>query len=546
MYTFSHITGLNTPEGVYNYLNKQNKENPTNLEEQAISLVGEKVYKTLIKGYTEKMWGKDCKELSKDIIKRLPIRYSFDNNYFDDKHQGVPVNGYTNLIEDMIGKNKSNNIELLLNTDFLFNKEDWLNVADNIIYCGAVDELLGYELGKLQWRGLRWENKVYTYNGHNGQGCALMNYTDRNVPYTRSIDHIQIAENKRYGNTILTYEYPAGSSEKYEKCYPAGSDSLYFNYVNLLSEKYPQIILGGRIGLYKYLDMDDTVKAAINYCKGLKKEKTVTKKNDFFNIWVIGTKEGSVGKLPNIYYREFITCSIPEKENINPLNRFLSEFVCMWYVWKNGLYSKYVGFCHYNRIIQYDTIMMDKLDMSIQYYHIHTKKIEFSKTVDYPFIERYSPIYPRMVTEDEVEYLHKQTVISQEKLYEYCDKGIFYNREIFTCRWEVFCELMRFVNGYVDFISNKYNLKNYSDWKNHISKNIIPFYREKGMEFVMNKQDYNPMILWQKRIEYLRIFSQDEGVGRKCNCWRVYSYIIEELVSIFIGTHNNIAKILRN
>lgn len=273
--------------------------------------------------------------------------------------------------------------------------------------------------------------------------------------------------------------------------------------------------------------------------------------NDKINIWVVGTKDGDVKELKNDCYKEFITTHTPELPNINPLNRFLSEFVAMWYVWKNNIYSQYVGFCHYRRLIKLQDIRLDKLDGKIQYFYKQTWNKDFLKRTffgndEYPFISRRTGQgMPEHISTDVIEYLKSQTIIPQNILKEYCnptDKFYYYNREIFFCEWDIFCDLMKFINGYVDFIANKYNLTSFEKWREHISKNVISFYKKLGYKFLVGKNPYSYHLLFQKATNWLKIFQPDEGISSLCNNWRVYSYEIEDLISIYIGTHDRICS----
>lgn len=243
---------------------------PASLESQAIGMVGVTVFETLIKGYTEKQWGKTCRELSPSIINRLPVRYHFDNNYFNDAYQGIPKQGYTSLVSNIL-----ENVPILLNTNFLDNIDYWVSQSKNIIYCGAPDELLNYVFGPLEWRSLRFDEQEIDKN--NFQGTAIMNFTDRNIPYTRIIEHKWFTPwrfNGTYNtnNTIITYEYPETweiGKEKYYSINNSKTDDLYNKYVDAIKIKFPNIILGGRLGLYKYLDMDDTIELAMDFVKSI-------------------------------------------------------------------------------------------------------------------------------------------------------------------------------------------------------------------------------------------------------------------------------------
>ena len=189
MTTFYEMFGVNSPQEAFDIIEKEIEESglkdkePKNLEEQAIKLVGKTIYETLIKGYTEKQWNCDCKDLSSEIIKRLPLRYYFNNSYFNDTFQAIPKYGYTEFVKNVI-----NGIPLLLNTEFKY--EEWEDKAKSIIYCGAIDELLGYELGELQWRSLTFEDRIFEYNGHNGQGTPILNLVSKYEKGTRIVEHM--------------------------------------------------------------------------------------------------------------------------------------------------------------------------------------------------------------------------------------------------------------------------------------------------------------------------------------------------------------------
>lgn len=241
---------------------------PSNLEEQAISLVGEDIYKLLIKGYTEKQWGRDCTELSADIIKRLPLRFIFDNNYFNDRYQGIPIGGYTKMIEKML-----DGVDVRLNTDYFGHKEELDSICDTIIYTGTIDEFFNYEYGKLEYRTLRFETEKIECTNY--QGNAVVNYTEREIPYTRIIEHKHFEnQNPELLNnpvTIVTKEYPATWKPGDEPYYAVNNDrnsTLYKKYAEK-AESLKKVIFGGRLGMYKYFDMDDTIAAAWNLCKKL-------------------------------------------------------------------------------------------------------------------------------------------------------------------------------------------------------------------------------------------------------------------------------------
>ena len=232
---------------------------PKNLREQAISLVGEDIYEKLIKGYTEKQWGRPCRELPPFIIKRLPVRFTFDNNYFDHPYQGIPIEGYTKMIQSMLS-----GIDVKLNTDYLSQKEEFRRIADKVIYTGPIDEYFAYREGTLQYRRLRFETEVLDMPNY--QGVAGMNYTDNEHPYTRIIEHKHFLFGK--GNaekTVITKEYSAEWKPGDEPYYPvndAKNAAIYEKY-EALSKKEKDVFFGGRLGLYRYMDMDQVIQQAL-------------------------------------------------------------------------------------------------------------------------------------------------------------------------------------------------------------------------------------------------------------------------------------------
>lgn len=261
MNTFSKMWGVVTPAEAAAKIAEQRKAitgEPKNLEEQAISLIGTDVYTKLIKGYTEKQWGRSCTELPAFIIQRLPVRYTFDNNYFNDRYQGIPVGGYNKIINALL-----EGIEVKLGVDFNEQREAFKNIAITIVYTGPIDAYFNYKLGQLEYRGLRFETERLEEDNH--QGVAVMNYTEREIPFTRSIEH----KHFEYGKQPVTYvtrEYPADWKPGEEAYYPVNNDKnqkLYEQYKEL-AEKEKNIIFGGRLAEYKYYDMDDVIKSALD------------------------------------------------------------------------------------------------------------------------------------------------------------------------------------------------------------------------------------------------------------------------------------------
>lgn len=270
MYTFNKMWGVITPEEAMAKIEEQRKEikgEPTNLEEQAISLVGRDIYEKLIKGYTEKQWGRDCKDLPSFIIKRLPVRLTFDNNYFNALYQGIPVGGYTKMIENML-----DGIEVRLNIDYLENKEELDKLAEKVVYTGPIDAYFDYKLGYLEYRLVSFENELL--DKPNFQGNAAVNYTDRETPWTRIIEHkwFEFGKDEKGNDLPKTYisrEYSSEWKPGDEPYYPVNDEknsNLYAEYKEL-AEIEENVIFGGRLGEYKYYDMDATVASVLDICE---------------------------------------------------------------------------------------------------------------------------------------------------------------------------------------------------------------------------------------------------------------------------------------
>lgn len=273
MNTFSKMWGISTPQEAKDIIAAQiadlNITEPKNLEEQALSLVGKDVYEKLIKGYTEKQWGRDCKELPAFIIKRLPVRLTFDNNYFNALYQGIPMGGYTKMIENIL-----DGIEVRLNTDYLEHKEELDAIADKVVYTGPIDAYFDYKLGTLEYRSVRFENE--TLDKPNFQGNAAVNYTDRETPWTRIIEHKWFEFGKdEDGNdlpkTIISREYSSEWKPGDEPYYPVNDEKngkLYEEYKKL-ADSEDKVIFGGRLGEYKYYDMDTTIASVLDKCESV-------------------------------------------------------------------------------------------------------------------------------------------------------------------------------------------------------------------------------------------------------------------------------------
>lgn len=275
MNTFSKMWGITTPKEAKEIIKKQilaaNIETPKNLEEQAISIVGKDIYEILIKGYTEKQWGRRANDLPAFIIKRLPVRFTYDNNYFNDKYQGIPEGGYTGIIEKML-----NGIEVRLNTNFFDKREEFKKISNKILFTGMIDEYFKYRYGHLEYRSLSFETEIL--NEENYQGNAVVNYTEFEIPFTRIIEHKHFEfmcqnEDKKTNKTIITKEYPSSWSPGVEPYYPVNDEknNNIFQKYALLANSEKNVIFGGRLGMYRYLDMDEIIYEALNCVEDEKK-----------------------------------------------------------------------------------------------------------------------------------------------------------------------------------------------------------------------------------------------------------------------------------
>lgn len=264
MNTFSKMWNISTPAEAKTIIEEQKKSisgEPANLEEQAISLVGTDIYEKLVKGYTEKQWGRDCKDLPAFIIKRLPVRFTYDNNYFNDLYQGIPIGGYNVIIDKLF-----EGCDIETGKDYLEHKEYYDGLGEKVIYTGTIDAYYGYQYGKLEYRSLRFENDIVDTDNY--QGVAVVNYTDRETPYTRVIEHKHF-EFGTQPKSVITLEYPVTWSEGMEPYYPVNDErnqELFLKYV-ALSKKEDQVIFGGRLGEYKYYDMDKVIESAMKAAK---------------------------------------------------------------------------------------------------------------------------------------------------------------------------------------------------------------------------------------------------------------------------------------
>ena len=264
MNTFSKMWNISTPDQAKKIIEEQKKEitgEPKNLEEQAISLVGREIYEKLVKGYTEKQVGRDCTELPAFIIKRLPVRYTYDNNYFNDLYQGIPIGGYNVIIDRLF-----EGCDIETGVDYLEKKDYYDSLGEKVVYTGTIDAYYKYQFGKLEYRSLRFESEILDEENH--QGVAVVNYTDRQTPYTRIIEHKHF-EFGTQPKTVITREYPVTWEEGMEPYYPVNDEKnqeLYQKYAKL-AEKEENVIFGGRLGEYKYYDMDKVIASAMERAK---------------------------------------------------------------------------------------------------------------------------------------------------------------------------------------------------------------------------------------------------------------------------------------
>ncbi|MCC8151304.1 MAG: UDP-galactopyranose mutase [Lachnospiraceae bacterium] len=271
MYTFNRMWGVTTPEEAAAKIEEQRRAagitEPQNLEEQAISLVGTDIYEKLVKGYTEKQWGRDCKDLPSFIIRRLPVRLTFDNNYFNALYQGIPIGGYTKLIDRLL-----EGIEVRLDTDYLEQKEALDALADRVVYTGPIDAYFGYRLGYLEYRSVRFETEILDME--NFQGNAVINYTDRETPWTRIIEHkwFEFGKNEEgepIPQTVISREYSSEWKPGDEPYYPVNDEknaALYAQY-KTLADREERVVFGGRLGEYRYYDMDAVIASALDLCE---------------------------------------------------------------------------------------------------------------------------------------------------------------------------------------------------------------------------------------------------------------------------------------
>lgn len=273
MNTFYQMWGVTTPQQAKEKIEKQKAAaiesmknsgitEPRNLEEQAISLIGTDIYETLIKGYTEKQWGRKCTELPAFIIKRLPVRFVYDNNYFNDKYQGIPIGGYNRLINGLL-----DGIEVKTDEDFFKNRQYWESIAKKIVFTGKIDEFYGYQFGKLEYRTVRFEEEIHDCSNY--QGNAVVNYTEKEVPYTRIIEHKHFemfgVEVDNCPKTVISKEYSTEWKEGMEPYYPVNDEknNLLYNKYQKLAEKENNVIFGGRLAEYKYYDMAPVIEKVL-------------------------------------------------------------------------------------------------------------------------------------------------------------------------------------------------------------------------------------------------------------------------------------------
>lgn len=267
MYTFGKlwpevVTPVQAKKKIEQVTKKYRIENPSNLEEKALSLVGDEIYEKFIKGYTEKQWGRKCTELPPDIITRIPLRFSYDNNYFTDRYEGIPEEGYNPLVKGLL-----DGAVVRLGVDYFDDRKYFNNVADNVLFTGCIDAFFGYRLGKLDYRSLRFQTLFRPLA--ESQGCSVVNYTGSSTPYTRVIEHNFFAPQKKYEEIVQTREFPAlydGSNEPFYPITDSRNKELYNQYASL-AESLQDVYFGGRLGMFKYMDMDDAISGALTMAK---------------------------------------------------------------------------------------------------------------------------------------------------------------------------------------------------------------------------------------------------------------------------------------
>ena len=261
MWTFSRIWNIQYPEQAKQIIHSQSNHitNPSNLEEQAIKLVGQDVYYKLIKGYTEKQWMKPASSLPKEIIQRLPVRYDYNNNYFNDKYQGIPIGGYSQIFDKLL-----QNIEIKLNTDYLQDKNYWNSLTDKVIYTGPIDAFFDYKYGELEYKTTKFDHQLLDMPNY--QGVAMMNYTDIETPYTRTIEHKHFDKSES-SKTWVTWEYPEVYDRNKEPYYPVNdnTNNIIYNKYKQLTKNIPNIFFGGRLAEYKYYDMHQVIFSALQF-----------------------------------------------------------------------------------------------------------------------------------------------------------------------------------------------------------------------------------------------------------------------------------------
>ena len=266
MWTFNKMWGVTTPEEAREQIDSQKfRGTPTNLEEQAISLVGKDIYEILIKGYTEKQWRKRCTELPPSIIKRLPVRFTYDNNYFNDRYQGIPIGGYTQIFDKLLKE-----VEVKLGVDYFENREELESVADNIIYTGPIDRFFDYAHGELEYKSVRWENTWHATDNY--QGNAIINYTDKSIPHTRSIEHRHFDDpGSSIKETIVSKEFPQEYSKGVDPFYPVNDDfnNKKYSAYKKMADDLNNVYFGGRLATYKYYDMHQVIGQALSDLKKL-------------------------------------------------------------------------------------------------------------------------------------------------------------------------------------------------------------------------------------------------------------------------------------
>ena len=470
MNTFSKMFNITKPEEAQSIIDKEINDaitsEPSNLKEQAISLVGTTIYEKLVKGYTEKQWGKKCEELPKDIIKRLPYRLTYDTNYYSDRYQGIPKNGYEDLINNLLGDTE------VVFCDFLKNKNFFKSIGEYIIYTGPIDEYFNFSEGVLEWRSVNFN--LEKHNTNNFQGAAIVNFTSSEVPYTRSIEHKFLNNGFKDTNNItyVSQEIPVEWKQGMEPYYPINTkeNNIIYSRYKQLSELENNVIFGGRLGEYKYFDMDDVIFGAMKCFEKIKKNKERQ-----LNIWVISHKNGEQLFNYNNTHNFLRVGAIHQTEidcfhkdnvgfNISDKNPNYCELTGLYWVWKNNIKSEYVGFEHYRR--HFPLSEKNIIDIFQNKDIILPKPYNCNPITVYEQFIYYHNEYDIKTLEIVVKDIFPEYTKSWDTYISNGDN--FYAYNMFIVKWEKFEEICNFVFKILETLEKRYNIKNNNDWEEHM------------------------------------------------------------------------------